>query len=284
MDNISEKEKYYEIVATEMFNRVSAHKPIDLNYTIEFAELAISQEKTKMEFENIEDSLNLISILYNIKDIKDVCYREFVSTENIEYYKYLSAILLILQKLKYHALHEKNSELKEKEKNLQEKITELSFLQSEKIQTKNSLSQSKHQLKKMRGKLRIYRNLSLLYAPENRLANFFAYEEIFEITAHLKLEKINAVQQLEFCDSLINPYLALQAGNIPMFYGEWHLPPTLMYLKNIGISNSKIRKIEKESENLDNVSRLKLGLKINENCIRKIRKKQDEIIEILKKS
>ncbi len=53
MDNISEKEKYYEIVATEMFNRVSAHKPIDLNYTIEFAELAISQEKTKMEFENI---------------------------------------------------------------------------------------------------------------------------------------------------------------------------------------------------------------------------------------
>ena len=62
MDNISEKEKYYEIVATEMFNRVSAHKPIDLNYTIEFAELAISQEKTKMEFENIEDSLNLISI------------------------------------------------------------------------------------------------------------------------------------------------------------------------------------------------------------------------------
>ncbi len=207
-----------------------------------------------------------------------------MSTENIEYYKYLSAILLILQKLKYHALHEKNSELKEKEKNLQEKITELSFLQSEKIQTKNSLSQSKHQLKKMRGKLRIYRNLSLLYAPENRLANFFAYEEIFEITAHLKLEKINAVQQLEFCDSLINPYLALQAGNIPMFYGEWHLPPTLMYLKNIGISNSKIRKIEKESENLDNVSRLKLGLKINENCIRKIRKKQDEIIEILKKS
>lgn len=280
----TENEKYYETVATEISNRVYENKPIDLNYTIELAELTINQEQIENYIENLEDSLNLTSILYNIEDLKDVFYKDLVPTEGIEYYKYLYVTLLILQKSKYHALRKRNSEQKDTEKNLQEKIIELSFLQSEKILTKNSSSLSKHQLKKMGGKLKIYRNLSFLYAPENRLANFSAYEAIFEITALLGLEKINAIHQLEFCDKIINPYLALQVGNIPMFYGAWRLPPTLMYLKNMGISNTEIRKITKESENLDNLTKLKLGLEINENCIRKIRRKQDELKKDLRKS
>lgn len=273
------QKKYFENIAEMLYENVK--KPLNDNFISALIDKIIKEEQIEEYItQKRNTSLDTITLLYKTFSLEDSTYADLVPSENYfkEYYNYLYVTLLILKELEQCKLAKRNKE--GIEKNIQDQIIKLCFLQYNKFKNLDNASISllnKRSVSQIKSYEYNHRMLSYCFAPEKRYANISAYAAILEITELLELDKINTIHKLELCEILINPYLPLRAGEIPMFKGASHLPPTLMYLKKIGISNKEINKLEKESKDLDNITKLKLGLKIPDDSILKIRIEEDNL-------
>lgn len=283
---------YYKEIAQMIFKRVSEKSPLNFDYVIDLIDFAI-------EWWGVEDYLNELPNRKNIMEMKhdfknsqknvpetiferNNPYTAYLDGFEKDFYHYLRITYLVLKEIEYYKLF-KNYQDKSGS-SLKNTILQISYFKyvemlqnSFRIYPRKAKRQG-NQIFAQKKTFSSYRNL----APEERYTSIAAYDTILEITQLLEQEKVDIVNKLDLCNIFLKPYAFLEARNRCNENSQNLLSPTLYYLEKLNSSKRKINSLARQTEDLDAIERLKLGLKLTENELYKIRKSQKELERTLK--
>lgn len=310
LNNKSKEElqkKYFESIAKLIFGRVENRISIDTLFVQDL--MAIICEYFNLEGEvfeteidekqflniNLTNSIHNAIAIYALGDDKELAINKEMLARitppfdnlkeyDIYFYQYLYLTRIILKEIeKYRQLE---SFEKNRENTLQNKILKMSYFQYIEMLYKYYNRNFLCHTEKLKKHLMKYSNIFHQYrqlAPKERYASISAFETILEIGELLELEKINVVNKIELCNTLLNPYSFVRGYTVRDETIE--LSPTIYYLEELAITEKEAKNIKKllqQTENLKANERLKLGLTLTPNELYKARKYQRELERALR--